>query len=424
MSHLITVSTAADLIGCEPCYIRRLCRDGVLSGAKEAAPPYAWKIERQSVLDYLTRPAMPPGTISTEEAAALAGRSEFAMQRFARAGAFQAVKFGNTWQIERRDFERWLSEQTEPEPEPPLNPAIQQAIDEFLNAKEAVVAEATLKTYRENLRAFVAGAGDSWPKTSDDINAWLAAMKRAGLKPVSIHTRWRNVKAWMRWLHKRGKIDHNPTEAAEKPRKAALLPRAPKEATAGALLAHFEQQAQQSGEWIDVRNYALYCVLLDCGLRVNELCHLTPDNVRLEQQEIFLTVTKTGTEAIVYFSEATRAALAGWLKARAALVTDTTGLFISSHNGRWFDFTTAGVRQLLRRTCEALGLAHVTPHKLRHACAIFSIRSGADLIDVQKQLRHASIATTAIYLQADNSGRRERHQNHTPLSRLEASNAR
>jgi site-specific recombinase XerD len=52
----------------------------------------------------------------------------------------------------------------------------------------------------------------------------------------------------------------------------------------------------------------------------------------------------------------------------------------------------------LRRYARKAGLAHVTPHVLRHAAAKLRRVTGASLEDVSALLGHRSIATTARYL--------------------------
>jgi integrase len=49
----------------------------------------------------------------------------------------------------------------------------------------------------------------------------------------------------------------------------------------------------------------------------------------------------------------------------------------------------------------------VHPHLLRHSFAVWSVEHGIDIYNLQKQLGHSSILTTAIYLEAAPSHRRD-----------------
>lgn len=53
------------------------------------------------------------------------------------------------------------------------------------------------------------------------------------------------------------------------------------------------------------------------------------------------------------------------------------------------------VRYALDRVCERHGSPRLTPHVLRHSCASLLIAQGADLVDVQKLLRHRSQSITS-----------------------------
>jgi site-specific recombinase XerC len=63
-----------------------------------------------------------------------------------------------------------------------------------------------------------------------------------------------------------------------------------------------------------IRNKAIILVLVDCGLRLGELLHLSIDNVDLEQQ-LMKVDGKTG-ERVVRYGKTTAMALNNYLKIR------------------------------------------------------------------------------------------------------------
>jgi site-specific recombinase XerD len=48
--------------------------------------------------------------------------------------------------------------------------------------------------------------------------------------------------------------------------------------------------------------------------------------------------------------------------------------------------------------CPALAHKRITPHVLRHSCAVALLQSGTDVTVIRDYLGHASIATTGRYL--------------------------
>ncbi len=59
------------------------------------------------------------------------------------------------------------------------------------------------------------------------------------------------------------------------------------------------------------------------------------------------------------------------------------------------------VGDVVQRACLRAGVAHVGAHRLRHALATAMLAEGASLIDISQVLRHADLATTAIYAKVD-----------------------
>jgi len=72
-------------------------------------------------------------------------------------------------------------------------------------------------------------------------------------------------------------------------------------------------------------------------------------------------------------------------------------------SGRIFPYTRQWVFNLVRKIKKAgitqVGEKKLHPHHLRHSFAIFCIKRGMDLRKLQMILGHASISTTAHYLQ-------------------------
>ena len=50
-------------------------------------------------------------------------------------------------------------------------------------------------------------------------------------------------------------------------------------------------------------------------------------------------------------------------------------------------------------------LRRATPHWMRHTHATHALEGGADLTTVRDNLRHSSVATTSMYLHADDARR-------------------
>lgn len=65
-------------------------------------------------------------------------------------------------------------------------------------------------------------------------------------------------------------------------------------------------------------------------------------------------------------------------------------------------------REAWVKTCERAGLQGLRMHDLRHTFASLMLDSGADIVDVQKQLGHTQIKTTCIYLHLREERKRDK----------------
>ena len=91
--------------------------------------------------------------------------------------------------------------------------------------------------------------------------------------------------------------------------------------------------------------------------------------------------------------------LAPWLAARVELPVGPLFCIIDGPT-RGRSWSSAGVRVELRRLAAQAGVRRrFAPHQLRHAHAVELAREGVPLNVIQRQLGHANLGTTSIYLQ-------------------------
>lgn len=300
----------------------------------------------------------------------------------------------------------------------------------FLEAK-AGKAPKTILYYETALYQFRRFAGGNFPPSPEAIDAFLLDCKQRGLKESSVDAYYKALKIFFSWLYKRGKLDHNPIDLAEKPPRPRLLPRAPRHAELEKFFRYLEAVADKGhGDWLDVRALALWSLALDTGLRVSELAALTTRDIFVEKgyRTALVRGGKTHNERVVVFHKATAKDIKRWIKARLALPPfdgaqdrlppGLDALFVAHCRGQWGPLTTWGMRQDLAEHCRRAGITHLTPHQFRSGYAVESIRNGADLLDVQRQLGHSNISTTSRYLKVDDAGRADRHGSSSPRGRL------
>jgi len=162
--------------------------------------------------------------------------------------------------------------------------------------------------------------------------------------------------------------------------------------------------APERSTWIGRRDHAVLLLALETGLRVSELTGLTCAAVQLGTGAHVRCHGKGRKERITPLRREARAVLRAWLDERGGAAGDP--LFPGPKGGR---LSRDAVRRLVERhiataatTCPSPVAKSVTPHTLRHSCAMNLLRHGVDTATIALWLGHEDIRTTyGVYLHAD-----------------------
>jgi integrase/recombinase XerD len=155
--------------------------------------------------------------------------------------------------------------------------------------------------------------------------------------------------------------------------------------------------------WTGRRDHAMLVVALQTGLRVSELTGLRNQDVELRTGAHVRCWGKGRKERCTPLRPRTVSVLRTWMKERAGgpddplfptrrgtpLSRDAMAALIDKHA------TTAASRQTSLRD------KNVTPHVLRHSCAMALRRGGVDRAVIALWLGHEQVETTDIYIHAD-----------------------
>lgn len=161
--------------------------------------------------------------------------------------------------------------------------------------------------------------------------------------------------------------------------------------------------APDRDNWIGRRDHALLLVAIQTGLRVSELTSLACSDVDLGTGAHLRCHGKGRKERITPLTTEARAVLRGWLAERQG---DTGDAVFPSRRGDPLSSDAVAVlvaRHVRTATsrCPSLQTKTVTPHVLRHTCAMRLLAVGVDTSVIALWLGHESVETTQIYLHAD-----------------------
>ncbi len=160
---------------------------------------------------------------------------------------------------------------------------------------------------------------------------------------------------------------------------------------------------------LGIRDRAMLHLCFACGLRVSELVALPLANLFLHRPPSIRVYGKGRRERALPLWKETTADLRAWLAVRG--MVRAPELFVNAHGTA---MTRAGFEYILTKhtraagaTCPALHGRAVSPHQLRHSCAVVMLQATQDIRKVALWLGHADVRTTEIYLRVDPSEKLE-----------------
>jgi site-specific recombinase XerD len=144
---------------------------------------------------------------------------------------------------------------------------------------------------------------------------------------------------------------------------------------------------------------AMIVALWRAGLRIQEALALAEHDLDQRRGSLLVRKGKGGRRREVGMDDWGWEQLRPWLNARAELPVGPLFCIVDGPT-RGRPWSGAAVRSEFRRLAARAGVRRrFAPHQLRHAHALELAREGVPLNIIQRQLGHANLGTTSIYLQ-------------------------
>jgi integrase/recombinase XerD len=239
--------------------------------------------------------------------------------------------------------------------------------------------------------------------TKQSLNSWVISLRESGISISTINSYIRGINSFLSWLYQ--------NEHLKEPLKIKLL-REPQR-----ILKVFSDQQLKAllfyrpKGFYEHRLYALLCLVIDTGIRIEEALTLTRSKVDLDN--LLVTVRGKGDkERIIPFSMECRKHLFKFLKSH-----DFELVFPTRHGGR---MTYRNSVRDFKNLCGKLGINGVRTswHTLRHGFALNHIRQGGDVFSLQRMLGHSSLEITKRYVDLTEDDLKLVHKKTSILGRL------
>jgi integrase/recombinase XerD len=145
------------------------------------------------------------------------------------------------------------------------------------------------------------------------------------------------------------------------------------------------------------RDHALLLLLYNTGARISEALAVRSSDLRLDRPRQVRFLGKGRKERLCPLWPETASAL------RRIIRVEGNNVLFQSHRGT--PLTRDGAAYLLQKyvrravkSNSAPRLRRVTPHMLRHSCAVALLQAGVDVTVIRDYLGHASVSTTSRYI--------------------------
>jgi integrase/recombinase XerC/integrase/recombinase XerD len=287
--------------------------------------------------------------------------------------------------------------------------SLKQAYELFIFDRQTFCLDKTIENYENTIRYFCSYLAHQRGATVDEIKissitgndlknyiVWLRnrplnmnhPFKEPGgkLSKRSIRNYTVDIKTFFHYLHQEGLAEDlfNNVKVI-KPEKKVIVPLSAKE-------VEKIDSCYNTRSRIGCRNYCMIHLMLDAGLRLNEVCILRLQDMNFDNKYIQVH-GKGSKERIVPMSRNLRKYLYEYVSLHRTvtsdyLFTDTAGNIISGNS----------VNSVFARLRKKCGVQRLRPHLLRHTFATCFIMGGGSVEMLRILMGHESINTTQLYM--------------------------
>jgi integrase/recombinase XerD len=297
-----------------------------------------------------------------------------------------------------------------------LQPIDRDLRDFLIDRRARNLTPASLSWYTRSLniwRTFLAEQAITHTESIDagSVRRFLVWLTVRGHSAGGAANIYGAVKAFLKWYGS----EYAPADWSD-PLAHVKSPKRPDVVLEPLNLAHFTDMLKTCTRKTPLgdRDRALLLVLLDTGLRHQELTDLTISDIDLNTGAILVRSGKGRTWRTVFMGATTRRALTVYLHYRSELAPGTPLWMTRSGT----PLTRAGILQVVLRRARQAGVPRPGMHDFRRAFAVNYLRNGGDVATLQRLLGHTDLRVINRYLKLLNEDLQHAHEQYGPVDML------
>jgi site-specific recombinase XerD len=250
----------------------------------------------------------------------------------------------------------------------------------------------TIRSYRSDLMGFFIWlAENNLAAVSPDrikridITEYLASLGSRGISGQTMARKVSAVREYFRYLVVHECIERSPADGVETPKREKRIRNC---------FTPTEYNTILSLAGSNVRDYALFQVLLQTGIRLGELVALDLGDIDLREKILRVKEGKGKQGRMIALEEKALKALRNYLSVRPRVYT--SALFLNRHQERLGE---RGVQKLVAKyLVNARIEKRASTHSFRHTFGTMKAQKGVDVYHLQAMMGHTSILNTQIYI--------------------------
>ncbi|GAA4438847.1 tyrosine recombinase XerC [Ravibacter arvi] len=223
----------------------------------------------------------------------------------------------------------------------------------------------------------------------NDLRGWVVLLAGQKLSPVSINRKIAAMRAFYKFLKRKGFIENDPAGFLNSLKKPKKPPGFVEESAMELLFEEVNFEDSASGR----RDRLVIEILYGTGMRLSELIGLKIEDVNIPAATLKV-FGKRSKERIIPVTRSLITLIGNCITEREPVESDAPLIVTDKGEPLYPVF----VQRLVKKYLSAVtSIEHKSPHLLRHTYATHLLNRGADLNAIKELLGHAGLAATQVY---------------------------
>ena len=265
----------------------------------------------------------------------------------------------------------------------------------FINDRKVYCSKATIDYYNYYLNRFLKWYSDSGSPALDRymLKNYILFLRESDMKNVSIKTCYRAVKAFFRFLYEEEILDHDITKGVKLPKNDAALIQP---------LLTFEVDTidkciMSLSDELALRNYCIFHLMLDCGLRRQEVIHLQRSDIKFDR--LIIRQSKGNKDRITLLPKFLYLSLNNYYNhVHYHFPGSYSGSEVFLNANKNDVLTYDCIKMMFQKLKSATGITRLHAHLCRHTFATSYLQYGGDMEKLRLLMGHSDYNVLRNYL--------------------------